>query len=45
VPKILASPAWKDDGVLFITYDEADSHLQPSDSCCEEGHGGTSPRW
>ena len=40
VPKILASPAWKDDGVLFITYDEGDSHLQPSESCCKEGHGG-----
>jgi hypothetical protein len=40
VPRILASPAWRDDGALFITYDEGDSKRLFSESCCQEGNGG-----
>ncbi len=36
VPQILASPAWQDNGVLFITFDEGDSQ----DGCCTVAHGG-----
>lgn len=36
VPQILAAPAWKDQGVLFVTYDEGKSTA----SCCQEGQGG-----
>lgn len=36
VPQILASPAWRDDGVLFITFDEGTG----SDSCCTYAQGG-----
>ncbi len=36
VPQILASPAWKDKGVLFITYDEGDGLT----SCCTYANGG-----
>jgi hypothetical protein len=35
VPRILASPAWKDRGVLFITFDEGGSNQ----GCCS-GEGG-----
>lgn len=40
VPKILASPEWRDGGALFITFDEGDSHRPGSASCCREGNGG-----
>lgn len=37
VPTILASPAWKDDGALFITFDEGE---QSDGACCQYGRGG-----
>lgn len=36
VPQILASPAWKDNGVLFITYDEGNGKTH----CCTYASGG-----
>ena len=36
VPKIVASPAWKDNGVLFITFDEGKSGA----GCCRYAAGG-----
>jgi phosphatidylinositol-3-phosphatase len=36
VPQILASPAWKDNGVLFITFDEGSTDA----GCCQEAAGG-----
>jgi hypothetical protein len=40
VPKILASPAYQKDGLLVVTFDEADTN-DPSgaDACCGEGPG------
>jgi len=38
VPQILASPAWQQNGVLFITYDE--SVGRDGSGCCQEAHGG-----
>lgn len=43
VPKILASPAYKQDGMLVITADEADSPQGDSTACCGEGPGPNSP--
>jgi hypothetical protein len=44
VPKILASPAFTHDGLLVVTFDEADTG-QPggADACCGEGPGPNSP--
>jgi hypothetical protein len=40
VPKILASPAYQNDGLLVVTFDEADSNSPSSaDACCGEGPG------
>jgi hypothetical protein len=36
-PRILASPAFRKDGVLVITADEADSAFTDSRACCGEG--------
>jgi len=36
VPKILGAPAWKDDGALFITFDEGVSDA----GCCQDATGG-----
>ena len=36
VPAILQSPAWKDQGVLFITYDEGTGSAR----CCQNAAGG-----
>jgi acid phosphatase len=36
VPQILASPAWKDQGVLFITFDEGSG----TGGCCGNAAGG-----
>ena len=36
VPQILASSAWRDNGVLFITFDEG----QGTDACCTYAAGG-----
>jgi acid phosphatase len=38
VPQILASPAWQQNGVLFITYDESAS--RDSSGCCQGAVGG-----
>jgi hypothetical protein len=45
VPKILASPAFRLDGMLVITFDEADLEGSNADSsaCCGEGPGPNSP--
>ncbi|GAA1960050.1 alkaline phosphatase family protein [Nocardioides panacihumi] len=44
VPKILASPAFTKDGLLVITFDEADTGTQSgADACCGEGPGPNSP--
>jgi hypothetical protein len=37
VPKILNSPAFKTDGMLLITADEADSPQSDASACCGEG--------
>lgn len=41
VPKILASPAYRRDGLLVITFDEADTTdaQHGADACCGEGPG------
>ena len=43
VPKILNSPAYKKDGMLVITADEADSPQSDATACCGEGPGPNSP--
>jgi hypothetical protein len=44
VPKILASPAYKKDGLLVITFDEADTaNPDGAAACCGEGPGPNSP--
>jgi hypothetical protein len=43
VPKILASAAFKKDGVLVITSDESDSPNSDSTACCNEKPGPNSP--
>ncbi len=41
VPKILASPAYQKNGLMIVTFDEADSGS--ADACCGEGPGPNSP--
>ena len=43
IPKILNSPAYKADGMLVITADEADSPQSDATACCGEGPGPNSP--
>ncbi len=44
VPKILASPAFKKDGLLVLTFDEADTGTPSgADACCGEGPGPNAP--
>ena len=44
VPRILASPAYQQDGMLVITFDEADTASQSgADACCGEGPGPNTP--
>ena len=43
VPTILASPAFKADGVLVITADESDGPQADSSACCGEGPGPNTP--
>jgi phospholipase C len=45
IPKILASAAFKHDGMLVVTFDEAEATGSSSDasSCCGEGPGPNSP--
>jgi len=42
VPKILASPAYRADGLLIVTFDESDSPAQDASACCGEGPGPNS---
>ena len=39
VPRILASPAFRQDGLLVITFDESDSVEADSTACCGESAG------
>ncbi|MDT4922214.1 MAG: phosphatidylinositol-3-phosphatase [Pseudonocardiales bacterium] len=43
VPKILNSPAFKNDGMLIITADESDGPQSDASACCGEGPGPNSP--
>jgi hypothetical protein len=43
VPKILNSTAYKTDGELIITADEADSPQSDATACCDEGPGPNTP--
>ena len=44
VPEILESPAYKKDGLLIVTFDEADStSLDSAAACCGEGPGPNTP--
>lgn len=43
VPKITSSPAFRQDGVLVITFDESDGPQSDASSCCNEGPGPNSP--
>jgi hypothetical protein len=44
VPKILASPAYRKNGLLIVTFDEAGAAAANSaDACCDEGPGPNSP--
>ena len=45
VPRILGSPAYKDNGMLVVTFDEAESTGAAADAsaCCGEGPGPNSP--
>jgi hypothetical protein len=41
IPRILRSPAYRQDGLLIITFDEAESH--DADACCGEKQGPNTP--
>jgi hypothetical protein len=43
IPRILASPAYKADGMLVITADESDGPQTDATACCGEGPGPNSP--
>ncbi len=43
VPKIVNSPAFRQDGLLVITFDESDSPQTDSSACCNETAGPNSP--
>jgi hypothetical protein len=46
VPKILASPAYQQDGMLIVTFDEAEAEANPdsdASACCGEIPGPNSP--
>lgn len=44
IPKVLASPAFQEDGLLVVTFDEADTGSPDgADACCGEGPGPNSP--
>jgi hypothetical protein len=44
VPRILASPAFRKDGVLVITADESDSYKVDASACCGEGASANTAR-
>jgi hypothetical protein len=43
VPKITASPAFKKDGLLVVTYDESEGPQSDASACCNETPGPTTP--
>jgi hypothetical protein len=43
VPLIMASPAFQQDGMLVITFDESEGPQQDSTACCGEGPGPNAP--
>ena len=43
VPTITGSPAFKQDGVLVITFDESDGPQSDASACCGEGPGPNAP--
>ncbi|MGO4586154.1 alkaline phosphatase family protein [Arthrobacter sp. 2RAF6] len=43
VPLVTSSPAFRQDGVLVITFDESDSPQSDASACCGEGPGPSSP--
>jgi len=43
VPVITSSAAFKQDGLLIITFDESDGPQQDASACCGEGPGPNSP--
>jgi hypothetical protein len=43
VPRIMASPAFKRDGLLIVTFDESDGPQADSSACCGEVQGPNSP--
>ena len=43
VPKIMASPAYKQGGLIEITFDESDGAQSDSSACCNETAGPGSP--
>ncbi|NYG05818.1 phospholipase C [Phycicoccus badiiscoriae] len=43
VPAILASPAYRSDGLLLITFDESDGPQSDATACCGEGPGPNTP--
>jgi hypothetical protein len=43
VPKILNSPAYKQDGMLVVTADESDGPQTDATACCGEAAGPNSP--
>jgi hypothetical protein len=43
VPKILASPAYRTDGLLVVTFDESEGPPSDSSACGGEGPGPNSP--
>ena len=44
VPKITGSPAFKDDGLLVVTFDEADDASGDASACCKEVPGPAAPK-
>jgi hypothetical protein len=40
IPKLLASPGFRDDGLVIVTFDEAESD---GSACCNERHGPNTP--
>lgn len=44
IPKILASPAYRANGLLVVTFDEAETGTSDgADACCNEGPGPNAP--
>jgi hypothetical protein len=44
IPRITSSPAFRQDGVLVITFDESDGPQSDATACCGEGPGPNSPK-